>query len=297
VHTFRNGRTPRTISSSTALLVTHNYALFKASARFFNQRRDGKSVPHCVYDATFTTLVWLHEPKQFPDLPRETILADAAAALQPSDSLWRAYNEAVQAQLESDSITDDDARFLRYSEDAKRLLMDLTKGRPDGFTEGTLPELLELYRQGTVREERAETQRVERHLSEETAARETAEESAESARRAALHVRLRVSDIASTTAWWIATGVSAALFVLLAAGTVLAPVGPIDNDLPPFLRYLIAAVVLAIGIWANTASGSLRTVRDRFATWGSGQLEGLFLKWLKLSPNKEPTANEEEHVR
>src|SRR5581483_3272627 len=148
---LRNGKTPRTIGSSQAILVTHNYSLFCASARFFNQRRNGRTVPHCVYDSAFTTLVWLHEPRRYPNLPRELVLANAAAALRPSEDLWRRYNATIQMLYERGAIDAEDMRFLRVSEDANGLLMNLTRGDPGAFTEATVIELLNLYRERAVK--------------------------------------------------------------------------------------------------------------------------------------------------
>lgn len=282
IHTLRRGRVPRTVSSSRAILVTHNYALFKASARFFRERHGGRTVPHCVYDASFTTLVWLHGSKRFPDLPREVVLADAAAALQPSDELWKRYNEATQALFERETIDEDDLRFLRYSQDAKSLLMDLTRGNPETFSEATVPELLDLYRQRSVREVQEEVRATEDRLAQEQLAHEATREAVETERGKQVATRVRVSDLSDSVARWTCNVLFGALVVLLALGIVLGPAGPVDAGLPLVVQIVCAAFALGFSIWVGALGGSLKDLRDAVEGPAAARIERLLLRVLRI---------------
>lgn len=286
IHTLRRGRTPRTLSSSTAILVTHNYALFKASARFFRQRRTGRSVPHCVYDASFTTVVWLQRPKRFPDLPRELILADAAAAMRPSDALWHKVNDTAQKLFDSGQIDQDDLRFLRYSEDAKVLLMDLTRGSPDAFTEATLPELLELYRQRSVRDVEARASERESELKDELAeeqqARAVAARQAQVERERGIETVLRVSEISRSAAAAIANSVAVFVLIVAALGVVASPVGPVELGIPGVALQICGVAALVLTIWGLAVSGSVKDLRNVIRDWVAARIEPALLRVLRL---------------
>jgi hypothetical protein len=62
IHRLRQGKTFRDLPKCRAILISHNYGVFRVSSRFF--RTGGKSIPLCMYDSAFTTLVWLHEPHE-----------------------------------------------------------------------------------------------------------------------------------------------------------------------------------------------------------------------------------------
>jgi hypothetical protein len=286
IHTLRRGRTPRTLSSSVAVLVTHNYALFKASARFFRQRRTGRSVPHCVYDASFTTVVWLQQPKRFPNLPRELILADAAAAMHPTERLWREYNTTAQKLFDRGAIDQDDLRFLRYSEDAKVLLMDMTRGNPGAFTDATLPELLELHRKRSVREVEARAlerqSELEDALADERQTRVVFEEQAQAESDRGIATILRVSELSRSAATVFANSVALLTLALAVLGVVASPIGPVSLGIPGFVLQVSAAVALTFTIWGLVVSGSVKDFRDISRDWAAARIETLLLRLLRL---------------
>lgn len=282
IHTLRRGRVPRTISSSRAVLVTHNYALFKASARFFSERHDGRTVPHCVYDASFTTLVWLHEPKQFPNVPREFVLADAAAALQPSDELWRRCNDAAQALFEAGEIDEEDLRFLRTSHDAQGLLMGLTRGSTDAFTDATLPEILELYRQRSVREVAETARHADERLAAEQTAHESTREEVEAEREKQVRARVRLSELSDSLAGWFSNCIFVLLVILLGLGVLLGPVGPVDTSLPLVVQLGSAAFAIGFAVWVGAFGGSLWELRDQLAARIARRIERVLLGILQL---------------
>jgi hypothetical protein len=282
VHTMRRGRVPRTLDSCRAVLVTHNYALFKASASFFRERHGGKTVPHCVYDASFATVIWLHGPKQFPDVPREFVLADANAALEPSTSLWVRCDEAAQELFERGEIDEDELRFLRYADDARVLLMDLTRGDPDSFTDGTLSEMLGLYRERVVRDEHEKVIAVERHLKGEREAHADTQRLVEKGKERLSDTRARVEELSGRVALWMSRGLFVVMGVLLALGVVLGPVGPINADLPLAVQIVSGVIAVSAAVWAGLFGGSLSDLIGGLRMWLASRIEHLVVRLLRL---------------
>jgi len=148
IHRLRRGQFPYQIESCKAIFVTTNSSLARASARFFREEYGDGDIraPHCILDHLFITIVWLKKPVRAPDLPRKQIIADCYAALNPSDHLWRLYLEEIQRLQNRGDISEEDYDLLRFSTEARDLLMEVTYGAPDAFTEGTIPEVLEKAR-------------------------------------------------------------------------------------------------------------------------------------------------------
>jgi hypothetical protein len=244
VHRLRGGRVFRNLAQSKALFVTRNYDVFRVSARFFAERRSGTAVPHCVLASAFTTLVWLHEPRAAPDLPRQRIIADVYAAVRPSDRLWTAYNDEIDRLLAAEALQPEDADYLRLAGEAEAALMDTTFGQSDAYSEGTALQVLELARASM----RAD---LEAEVEAEREKRGTAEVALDA-------TAMRVDHYAARSALVLST----ALFLLLAAavvvGAVFGPVGPIKEPIVSSTVQVICGVI-AVGAstWTIINSGSL----------------------------------------
>lgn len=251
VHRLRRGRVARHLGNSVAVLVTHNYGVFQVSARFFDRGRDGRTVPQCLFDSSFITLVWLSQPKAFPELPREIVIADAAAALSPPDGLWAKYNAMVQRLREAGEIDESDLVFLRYSDDATRLLMDLTLGREEAVTDGTIKQLLALYRERTVRGVR-----------DELAAERTSHEATQ---HMVSVVEQRIDRVSRGVGSWSANALLMVIAAVVIAGIALGPIGPL-NWLPGWVQVTCVVVAAVAGAWTLFLGGSLIGLRNAVAT-------------------------------
>jgi hypothetical protein len=246
IHRIRRGREMRSIGSCVAIMATHNYALFQVATKFFGTNQ-GRNVPTCVYDSSLTTLVWLHSPREAPDLPKERMIADVAAALTPSDELWHAYNDEISKLKLSGRLSDDDIRFLRYSNDARSMLMDQTLGRADALTEGTVPELLEVYHQ------RAEGEAGARA---DVATKENSEWAKNTER------------LADSIADWLVILFKYLFVPAFLAGLVLGPIGPLDLDIVPTWIQIVCAV--------------LTTVTMALLAYNGGSIRKMF-EWMRSS--------------
>jgi len=156
IHRLRYGQFPLAIETCNAIFVTTNFSLVQASAQFFREeyRDDAVSVPHCIMNHVLTTLAWLKKPLRAPELPQKRIIADCYAALSPSDALWRLYLREIGRLQQRGDILQHDYDLLRFSMEARNLLLDITLGDAEAFTEGTVREVLERAQAGV----RAETE-------------------------------------------------------------------------------------------------------------------------------------------
>ncbi len=93
-------------------------------------------------DQVFTTLVWLKAVKKVPDLPKERLVANCYAALNPSEELWQKYLKEADKLLKLNRISAHDFAVLVHSLEARRNLMDSTFGDDEVCLEGTVEEVL-----------------------------------------------------------------------------------------------------------------------------------------------------------
>jgi hypothetical protein len=97
--------------------------------------------------------------------------------MNPSDRLWKAYNDEIDRLRENDTISDEHAHVLRLSEESRQVLMDTTLGDDSAYVEGTALEVLEHSREemtaslrDEIESERDGREAVERQISAHTAA-------------------------------------------------------------------------------------------------------------------------------
>lgn len=252
---IRRGRESYEVETCRALFVTTNNELARATRKFFQANASPGSVALCISDYALGNLLWLKGPTDAPDLPKMRLIADAYAAMEPSDQLWRSYLLEI-AKLEArGSVSADDYLLLRHSVAAKAALMHLTKGEQTAFSEGTVSEILEMAKRNL----RAD---LEVQICEERTGRLAAEKEL-SAREAARARRVeRVEERARQMAKWL----SVALLGALAVGLALASIYTFPWELPKirheFLRYALTigqVGLLAYGvtnmIWGTTIRG------------------------------------------
>ena len=140
---IRQGRRVRDVEDCRALFVTTNSLLVEATRQYYDTDEAGASVAFAITDNALANLLWLKNPTAAPILPRKRLIADAYAAMQPSEDLWNRYLREIQSLKETDKVTTEDYMLLRYSLTAKSALMGLTLGEKSAFTQGTIPEILE----------------------------------------------------------------------------------------------------------------------------------------------------------
>ncbi|MCH8815847.1 MAG: hypothetical protein IH957_12290 [Chloroflexi bacterium] len=143
-HRLRRGGTCSRLETCAAVFATPNVGVVRVARKFFDEA--SSVAPHAMVMRDLATLAWLKKPGDAPDLPRKQILADAYAALEPANDLWKAYMEEIERLQASGGVTAEDYALLRYSTEAKTALMDETRGLPEAFAPGIVQEVLDRAR-------------------------------------------------------------------------------------------------------------------------------------------------------
>jgi hypothetical protein len=141
IHRLRFGKPQSYLEACTAIFVTTNSGIARASTRFFNVEYGPSNAPVCMADQVFTTLIWLKAVKKAPDMPKDRLVATCYAATLPSEELWEKYvSEAEKLRLRG-TIKEEDYAVLIHSLEARNRLMDLTFGE-NALIQGTLEDVL-----------------------------------------------------------------------------------------------------------------------------------------------------------
>lgn len=165
---LREGRMPTTFESCRAVFVTRNTSLARASREFFEEEY-GRCWPIAITEDDLTTLLWLRQSLASPDLPRQRLLADAYAALEPG-AVWLRFLDEIDKLHAEGELSDDDYVYFRYSLDAKTALMQETLGETDRMTADVVHEVVERARnqhRDAIREEVFEVANQSLELAEE----------------------------------------------------------------------------------------------------------------------------------
>ena len=112
--------------------------------------------PICMTDHIFTMLLWVKVAKKRPELPKEQLVANSYAAINPSDFLWKKYVAEAEKYRTKGDITENDYAILVHTLDARKCLMDITLGDPDIFVAGTVLDVLERIKNEFLSETRNE---------------------------------------------------------------------------------------------------------------------------------------------
>ena len=287
INHLRRGMVPRQLEDSTAVFVTPNSAMVSASAAFIRreyselQRRE--TIPLVILDWVATTLLWLKNPAQNPDIPRHRLVADSFAVMTPSDPLWGAYVEEVERLHADGQIAEDDQYAFRTALTVRRELMAETLGDQEAMSPAVALEIVNNVRSRIRDEVRGEVEQDlaaerERVMSEvrESALRQARSEvssvlRATAGREAQLNERLgevhgyeqgtdeRIAAIASK----VGRALAGAVFLAVAAAVIIVAL-PFNDRLPfPWVWTMLLICVAVIAV-ANALVGT--TVRD-IAKW------------------------------
>jgi hypothetical protein len=194
---LRAGEESIYLEESKAVFVTTNVALARVAKNFLSSEVDSRATPTCVNDHALTYPMWLKTLQAAPDPPRKRIIADAYAATQPDERMWRAYLAEIDKLEKTGRVTKEDYFLLRHSLEAKSLLMKFTSGNEEAITEGTVEEVLQNIHRSIECElgARIESERRAR-LEAEATAKRTSDESVRIAEERANKIRLRANAAA-----------------------------------------------------------------------------------------------------
>lgn len=231
------------IEDCHALFVTTNTALAKASRDFFKPNTTPGTIESCVTDRYLTNLLWLKRPFHAPDLPRKRLIADCYAATQPADHLWLKYLNEIDKLRAANVITAEDVYLLRHSLEARTALMNETLGDEEAFTEGTVPEILQMVRRDIE-------SRLIGEREEEAKKRREAETALEAAQLREKELANRIERKSQVYAAWTVRVVETILLILLFISTAHS----FPSGLPAFhssklhnISFVAQALILLVG--------------------------------------------------
>lgn len=155
--------------NAKAIFVTTNADLARGSSRFFQEIEGTGAIPLCLPVGMMTRLAWVKRPLSAPDLPKHILIASSYASLNPSRALWARYLQALTQRREKGDLSDEEYQFLRSSREARQALMDTTLGKEDGFSWGTVEEVLDhaksvMHAEAEERAKNAEKEATQRRL-------------------------------------------------------------------------------------------------------------------------------------
>jgi len=278
IHRLRGGQRMFDLERCRSVFVTTNVSLAQASTDFFvSELRGGSFVPHCLLSDTFVTLLWLKDRSHAPELPARRLIADAYAALNPDDSMWRRYLAEVERLSTAGTISGEEYAILRYSLEARRILMDQTLGGSRAFTEGSVSEVLERARLVFAQEQEKRVIVEREHSAREHMARQDAESRAgEAIASMTAHSQLVEANtrrLADRLGAYVATALLVPIVPAVVTGIVLSVVqimGPLPSDWPRIPTVFAAIIVVSMillyianALWGSTLTQLHRWLRIR----------------------------------
>lgn len=240
---IRRGRAAFEIECCSAIFVTQNHELARIAREHFQADAPEGAVALCISDYSLGNLLWLKNPTKAPDLPERLIIADAYAALQPSDALWKAYLAEI-ARLEAQGkISGDEYFALRHTFTAKRTLMELTAGDPAAFSEGTVAEVLKVA---------TEALRSDLHeeLEQERRRRASAEGAASQLEITEARRQERIEERAGNWARRISLIICAIVFMVVLSGSVFAFPWSLPSFSAAWYKYFTAFALIAFFVYS-----------------------------------------------
>jgi hypothetical protein len=124
VHRQRRGGCAEQFEKCGYVLITDNPQLVYA-AKGVDERHNW---PLAMTDADLSALLWVRSPATAEDLPRQQLLAAVYTGMQPSAHLWAKYLLEIERLQRHGKVNDDEALILRSRPEARRALMDVTRG-------------------------------------------------------------------------------------------------------------------------------------------------------------------------
>jgi hypothetical protein len=167
IYRLRRGRRQNYLESCKAIFITTNKDLARASTKFFNKEYGTSDAPICMNDHVFCMLVWLKTVDKKKGIPKNILVANSLAALQPNFDLWEKYiREANRLRTRGD-LKERDYELLAHSLEARQALMYVTSGDERAFTTGSVTQVLERARNAILEESAAELSRTNEDLLEQ----------------------------------------------------------------------------------------------------------------------------------
>ena len=254
---LRRGQEVFQLEEAKAIFVTTNSTLARVTRAFFQSESSPGAVAFCLTDYALGNLLWLKNPTKAPDLPLNRLLADAYAAVQPTEQLWKQYLNEIAKLKENGDVTADQYYLLRHSLASKVALMDLTAGEEESFTNGTVTEVLEIATQNIQSETRLELQAEKEKV-------RTVNSELEALKDKEFARQQRLREVANKVARYIRKAIFPVIFVAVGIASYFTfpwtSLIMLPGWLTSTLLILLFLLVVSNLIWGENVS----TLMDRF---------------------------------
>lgn len=238
---LRRGRHSDRLESSSAAFVTTNNNVALASRQLYKIGEDGlRGVPLALIETQVASYLWARNPGSTQDLSLSLLAMGALSIAESEPRVWLRYVEKLEELRAREALSVRDYTLLRQSLLARSILLTVTDGDPDAFSEDAAEFVLQHALAEHARELQTDIQ--ERDAAIASGASSLA--AAESRERAQISAFAHVAR-GTARRWVIATGTVIALLVF--AGAVISFPWPID---PPLSTVLPPAVSIALGVVA-----------------------------------------------
>lgn len=226
IYRIRKGQSYFGIEDSKAVFVTTNNTLARTINEFYYQDHDNSTVSPCITDFSLTNIVWLKTPTKAPNLPMKRVIADCYAAIQPDDALMSRWIREINKLNDRGVLTTEDYYFMRFSDEARKALVEYSLGDLDAVSEGTVPEILQRAKKIITEETEQRLLAVNQNLTNEITRRKAYEETIQSTKdqidkkemNRISNLRMRANHLAKT-----ATRILRALsFLILILGLIIS---------------------------------------------------------------------------
>jgi len=263
IYRLRRGHSNTRIEESKAIFVTTNKKLALAVNEFYYEEHNGGLISPCITDFALTTYVWLKTPTKAPNLPMKRLIADCYASIQPDDELMERWFSEIEKLSARNDISVEDYYFLRYSDEARRALVEYSLSDPEVIVDGSVQEILSRAKKLIVEESARQLENSLTDLDAEIKRRKAVEKELiylSQSRISADNARLsRLNGRANSLAKKFTIFLRVLSFVILVGGLVLTiPFNLIGLD--DFYQSLtrvpriILAPILLLGLIINTLS-------------------------------------------
>lgn len=155
VKKLRNGMHPTRIENCTAILVTQDLRLISALRKFESGKQH--EVAFAKLDTDIMALMWLQTFTACPEVPKEILLSNAAAAVTLSDDVRKRAIELTDMWLADGSMDPSMVRIFRSDRLDEMLFADCTGNDPDALNADTVKKAV---MQGLAPEIEAEREKV-----------------------------------------------------------------------------------------------------------------------------------------
>ncbi|MBI4717453.1 MAG: hypothetical protein HY763_06590 [Planctomycetes bacterium] len=261
VLTLRGGNVADTWDRAMAVFATTSRLVVK-NVRLWYSDSGERGIPPIIHVHTLQCLAWLKNPKQSTQLHLHQLVALCAAALRPSERIWRAFLAHLGRLQTSGELSSDEAVAMVASELTDHYLSEV----PDGgeADSHTLREVVD---------------RVRAKYSEEAARRvRLAEEAAigekEQRRQQELRVNSRVRAIAS----WVGNGTFCLLTMLVLYVTFYGvPSNAGFGSLKGIMSLAVGIVAIVLSACGSIKGTTVSDVRTGMVEWLNRRLQLWFL--------------------